>query len=90
MFGEAKLKSCVLTFVQSNIIIVLPDLLLLREEDEFGSKDPAAKNSVVFPRGIIRKKKYQMNLKMLAKMCLKGFVDDIMSKYGVQFCMWNL
>lgn len=57
MFGEAKLKSCVLTFVQSNIIIVLPDLLLLREEDEFGSKDPAAKNSVVFPRGIIRKKK---------------------------------
>lgn len=54
-------------------------MFLLWEVDEFASKDPAARNSLVIPRGIIHIK-YQMNLAILVKMCREGFVDETILK----------
>lgn len=80
MFGEVdmKLKLCIITNL-FKLLYSFSDLFLLWEVNGFWSIDPAARTSLIIPRGIIQIK-HQMNLAILAKMCRKGFVDKTIVK----------
>lgn len=80
LFGETemKLKLCIITNL-FKLIYSLSDLFLPWEVNGFGSIDPAARTSLIIPRGIIQIK-HQMNLAILAKICRKGFVDKTIVK----------
>lgn len=73
-----KLKLCIITNL-FKLIYSLSDLFLPWEVNGFGSIDPAARTSLIIPRGIIQIK-HQMNLAILAKICRKGFVDKTIVK----------
>lgn len=73
-----KLRLCIITNL-FKLIYSLSDLFLPWEVNGFGSIDPAARTSLIIPRGIIQIK-HQMNLAILAKICRKGFVDKTIVK----------